>query len=489
MKSVELPLTVQLCGIRKSYGATKALDALDLELVGGQVLGVAGPNGAGKSTMVGVLAGETQPDSGQFEMAGVPWRPELGTTVAVVHQEPQVFANLLLGENLLVGRERFRVGRARIRDSERALLKDFQLLDVAAVPLGLLPLAVRQQTEIMRALLLNAQIFLFDEPNSALSSEESAALFEQVHKLADVGKVVVLVSHRLGELAQHCDRVVVIRDGRVAADLVGASLSADRIGRELVVGSAAARAGSVQRRSAMPDSVLLHVRDWTHRAGTFREANATFHGGEVTAVMGVEGSGGREFVRSLAQLEPTSGHLEAAGAVTFAAGDRRNSLFANLSVEENLAVRTGRRFAGVGGWWMQRAVTRSAEQARVDFGIKVGEVSQPIGSLSGGNQQKVVIASAILSDPMALALEEPTRGVDVGAKGEIYAHLRRFADTGRSVVMYCSEELEAFSCADRVLLMLRGRIVDEILVANFENPEDFAAYLAGGMSDGGQPAG
>src|SRR3954447_4796165 len=218
--------------LRKRYGDTHALDGLDLVAHPGEVLGVAGPNGAGKSTLLRILAGEETADSGEVLLDGE--RFTATDTVAVVHQEPQLFPNLSVGDNLLVGREGSRFLRPRLNAGERGLMAELGIASSAHRPLDVCSLATQQRTEIARALARDAKIFLFDEPNSALTDEESNELFREMRALAERGRIVLLVSHRLADLAAQAERVAVIRDGRVAALLEGERLTQEGIAQELV---------------------------------------------------------------------------------------------------------------------------------------------------------------------------------------------------------------------------------------------------------------
>ena len=295
---------IEIRGLRKRYGNTLALDGLDLDLRPGEVLGVAGPNGAGKSTLVRILAGEERADAGELTLDGRPGRRSSGwTEVAVVHQEPQLFPNLTVAENLLVGREGRRpcCGRRSGADDQR-LMEALGLGRLAAVPLEDCTLATQQRTEIARALARNARVFLFDEPNSALTDEESDELFREMHELAAAGRIVILVTHRLGELVEHAGRVVVIRDGRIAACARGRR--ADR-GRH----RPAARAR--RRQGAGRDAVARSAAGRTRRPRVDRRLDASGRrlrevalavpAGEIVALMGVEGSGARELLRSLSR--------------------------------------------------------------------------------------------------------------------------------------------------------------------------------------------
>ncbi len=478
---------VVIRGLRKRFGDTVALDGLDLQATPGEILGVAGPNGAGKSTMVRILAGEESPDSGDIEIGGSSWSHALdGHRVAVVHQEPQLFPNLTVAENIQVGRESMRRGRPRATGEEVALMQQLDIAGVSGVQLELLPLAVHQKTEIARALSRRADVFLFDEPNSALTEDESEELFEWMHSLARAGSVVILVSHRLGEMAAHCGRVCVLRDGKVAAELSGDTLRAEQIARELVVGVRQTAGDPSRRVAARENRPLLATHRWTHRGGRFHDIDFTAAAGEIVAVVGVEGAGGRELVQSLAGLQRADGTISVRGKhsgraatshVEFVGADRHDSLFTNLTVEENLVVRQYAGIAGRGGWLRRKAARQLAQEARAKFVVKTQDIDSPIRSLSGGNQQKVAIAAALAIDPTIVVLEEPTRGVDVGSKAEIYGLLRDFSKRDRAVVLYCTEFSEVFDVADRAVIVSSGHILDTVDVWRFADAESLAEHV------------
>lgn len=486
MSAVSATAGVAITDLVKTYGDTVALAGLTLEARPGEILGIAGPNGAGKSTMVKVLAGETSQDSGAITLDGSLWSADSEPhRVAIVHQEPQLFPNLTVAENLLAGAEPSRFRRPRGHEADQSILREVGLLPYADVLLENLPLALQQRTEIARALAKNADVFLFDEPNSALTEAESSEMFDRMHSLAAQGKVIFLVSHRLGELATHCDRIVVVVDGRVRTELSAPHIEEERIARELVVGRSGAAAGS-RREKQTERPPLLELRGWGHRRGMFVGVDLTLASGEILAVVGVEGSGGRELVRSTAGFEPARGAVSvgehtgraAQGRVAYVTGDRSESLFDNLSVGENLFLRDAGRLTGRSGILNRRLASRSAGQTRQDFLVKTASLDTPIRSLSGGNQQKVAIASALSVRPELVALEEPTRGVDLGSKGEIYRLLREYADTGAAVIMYCTEDSEVFDVADRVVVLARGRVVGSLMVERFTEAEGLAEAIA-----------
>ena len=502
-------------GLHKRYGDTVALDGLDITVQPGEILGIAGPNGSGKSTMVKTLAGEVIADRGRILLDGVERAAaDLAAHVTIVHQEPQVFLNLTVAENLLVGREHRKILNRRIDAAEFELLVDMGLSAHADTALEHLPLAAQQRTEIARALAQDARIFLFDEPNSALTEEESEDLFRRMHDLADSGRLVILVSHRLHELVVHADRVGMIIDGQCRVILSGDDLTEDRVARELVVGVARGAPGdgeafagdaAAARAESEDGPVALRLSGWTHRDGGFSDIDMSVGRGEIVAISGVEGSGARELVHSLAGFAPATGSLRvgvdstsetngdgrnvraATDQVGFVGANRAENLFFNLSVGENLLSRLSTDICDRLGLLHPRTLRDAAEHLAEQFRVKAGSVADPMGSLSGGNQQKVLIGAATATRPRILVLEEPTRGVDVSSKSEIYRLLRQYADPegqlglpgmeghGEAVVLYCTEDAEIFEVADRVYVIAQGRISGELNLSDYDDVESFAA--------------
>jgi ABC-type sugar transport system ATPase subunit len=479
---------LRIRGLRKWYGDTRALDGLDLETRPGEILGIAGPNGAGKSTLVKILAGETDADDGELTLDGMAFDPsQQRDRVAVVHQEPQLFPNLTVAENLMVGREGTRALQRPLDRAERQLLADLAIAEYADTSLERVPLAVQQRTEIARALARDSRVFLFDEPNSALTDEESSDLFRRMHGLADEGRIVLLVSHRLAELVEHADRVAIILDGVCTAVLEGGSLTQDGIAAELVVGQAIREPEEqiVVHLGEDRESALV-LRDWTHDKGEFKGIDLHVRAGEIVALVGVEGSGARELVRSIAGFERSSGHIEirerpgderATEDTSFVSADRQSSLFSNLSVGDNMVSRLTREITTAVGALRRNRMRQIGEELRQSFTVKADSIALPIRSLSGGNQQKVAIAAAIVKRPEVLVLEEPTRGVDIGSKAEIYRLMREYARSGHAVVIYCTEVPEVFEAADLVYVVSDGRLSEPILVMNHVDVESLAMAI------------
>ena len=479
-------LGVEITGVTKVYGDTIALSGLDLRALHGEILGVVGPNGAGKSTMIKILAGETLATSGRIVVDGQPWSEEFGAKrVAIVHQEPQLFPNLTVADNITIGREGTRFIRRRVNETERAVMVDLAIHDVADTSLAFVPLATQQRTEIARALVLDARVFLFDEPNSALTADESADLFRRMHALAAAGHVVILVSHRIAEVVAHCARVAVLQDGACRRVIEGDALNADTIAKELVIGHTASEDTITRGAGARTPLRLEH---WSHRSGQFTDVNLEVRSGEIVGIVGVEGSGARELVRSIAGFEPGTGHIEVSERVGpaalpkqtgFVPADRSASLFGNMTIGENIVVRLGREIVGLGGGLRRDRMRTIAVDARERYQIKATSLSHRVSSLSGGNQQKLAIAEAMVQRPEVLVLEEPTRGVDIGSKREIYRHLRRYASDGHAIVMFCTETPELFEAADRVYVMSEGRLSRPLEVSAYGDVETLAASVTG----------
>lgn len=504
---------VQATGVSKGYGATRALQGLTLHLAPGSITGIAGANGAGKSTFTRILAGEERCDAGEFLLDGRTWSPfdEPGR-VAVVHQEPQVWPNLTVLDNLRVGREGSRYTLRSEVVAEEETLARLQLSGLRNTLLEECTLAVQQRVEIARAMLADARCFIFDEPNSALTDEESRALFAFMHHLADSGHVVVIISHRLGDLVAHCRRVVIIRDGIVASELSGPDLTEPAIAAELVVDAmrenegvsiAGPASGSTDRdpgRPEEPEGVdVIRVSGWSSPSGAFTDIDLAFRSGEVTAMIGAEGSGARELAASLAGFATGVGKLDiqrdrrstGSQTISYLPPDRKQMLFHNFTVGQNLVARL-RRGAVASRWGTIRPtrVRTIALEAIRRFGIKTKSPDQLITDLSGGNQQKVAISAALVSEPAALVIIEPTRGVDVASKRGIYATLRSAAQSGLCVVVFCTEVPEAFEVGDRVVVVHRGRKVLDARSHDFADVTALAIEVAAATveSDGSDGA-
>jgi len=485
---------LEIQDLRKRYGETQALGGVDLTLRAREIVGIAGSNGAGKSTLVKILAAEVVPDSGEITLDGKSWSPiDQRNFVAVVHQEPFVWPDLTVGENLLVGHEGERYRYPRLPQAALEVMENVGIAHLADSPLGEVALAARQKTEIARALTQDARLFLFDEPNSALTDLESEELFRYMRVLADEGRAVVFITHRLAELVAVSDRAVVLRDGLVASILNGDAMTEEAIAKEMVGGEDGldlipSQKVAVGDRPGDFDTSVVSLRSWTHQLGAFEDISLEVGAGEVVAVVGVEGSGARELVASIAGMTGADGTIQIGGVsgysctrteTAYLPADRREALYPLLSVGENLVARLSvPEIATRRGLLKLEAIRRLGKEFVKRFLIKTSSVQAEIGSLSGGNQQKVAIAAAVALSPSLLVLIEPTRGVDVGAKVEIERILRAFGAEGKGVIMYCAEVQEAHQLADRVDVVVSGIIQGSARVSDFEAVAELAGWVA-----------
>jgi len=479
---------IRLRGLVKLYGSTVALNGLDLDIVPGEILGVAGPNGAGKSTLVRLIGGEESPTSGTFTLDGRPWSPtEQWNVVSIVHQEPQLFPNLTVAENMVAGRERERATWPKPGDDDLQIMDALGLGPVRDRPLGECSLAMQQRTEIARAVARDARVFLFDEPNSALTDAESDELFREMHKLAESGRIVLLITHRLGDLVRHCARVAVVRDGRVRTILSGEDLTEESVARQLVTEGEAQASPASARGSAgeqTETAPMFSVSRWTG-GSAFRDIDFSADAGKIVALMGVEGSGARELLRSFAGVEHATGEIAIRGATdlgglrAYVPATRALSLYSNFSVGENLLVRLGvPDIAGPLLALKKNRMAALAERSVKRFLVKTPSTTVPIRALSGGNQQKVAIAQALNCSPELLLLEEPTRGVDIHSKNEIYHLLRDYAASGKAVIIFCTEVLEMFEVADCAYVVAEGRLSQKLTIATYRHVEQLATDVA-----------
>ena len=471
-------------GLKKTYGSTQALRGLSLTAEANRIVGVVGPNGAGKSTLVRILAGEETEDAGTIAVGGKPVAvDQRRRLVAVVHQEPQLFPNLSVVENLMIDRQGLR--RPKPTSQVFELLEGLHIGTVANAPLENTSIMVWQLTEIARALLRSAEVFLFDEPNSALTKDESQRLFEQMEALCNDGKFVFLVSHRLGEIADVCRQVLVVRDGAVVASLSEDAVTSDRLSSLLIAeefGDSTDPVRTTGAASLRPSEVLQHEADdpvgstgavvpspggpslvtpaHNKSLDLQSEVQDAIQGvpGLVVAVTGPEGGGGRELARA-AGLAGLLGQDSGRGGRAYMPADRRQCLFFNMSVAANISARVVRaQLPGEKRFVNRRVLARASESYIERFSIKTESATASVGSLSGGNQQKVALASALAVEPALLIVEEPTRGVDVKTKLQIYEILRSFATSGGAVVMFVNELEDALGCAD-VLYVVTDRVV------------------------------
>jgi len=472
---------LSLRGAAKSFGAVHAIVDASIDLYGGEVHGLVGENGAGKSTLVKILAGVHQPDSGQLLVNGTPAvlhgpAAAQDAGIAVIYQEPTLFPDLTAAENIFMGRQPLRRGRRidarRMRAQARALFERLGVrLDPGRICRGL-SIADQQIIEIAKALSLEARIIVMDEPTAALSAAEVARLFDVAATLRESGAAVLFISHRLEEVFEICQRVTVMRDGRQVLSSKLAGLTADDLVRAMVGRQLDDR---VTDGHHTPGDVVLRVERLT-REGMFTDISFDVRAGEIVAFAGLVGSGRSEIARAIFGIDhydagsvtvrgrplrgssPTSAM---AAGVGFVPEDRRQQgLVMDMSVQQNMALASlGRlRRAGI---ISSKSERNFAADWALRLRIKFGRLTDPVSQLSGGNQQKVVLAKWLGRQPSLLIVDEPTRGIDIATKAEVHRLLSQLAGNGVAILMISSELPEVLRVGDRILVMREGRLVAE----------------------------
>ncbi|RKR85923.1 monosaccharide ABC transporter ATP-binding protein (CUT2 family) [Micromonospora pisi] len=496
-----------LTGASKSFGAVDALRDVSLDLHPGEVHALVGENGAGKSTLVKILAGVHQPDEGVLTLDG----DRLSLTgpagaraagIAVIYQEPTLFPDLSVAENIFMGRQPLRSlrridGRLMRHQAEELFARLGVHLDPDRPARGL-SIADQQLVEIAKALSFDARVLVMDEPTAALSGVEVERLFSVVRSLRDAGAAILFISHRFDEVFALCQRITVMRDGRrVSTDPAGeldvAELVRRMVGREI--------SQLFPKTESSPGEVVLDVRGLT-RHGVFDEVSFQVRSGEIVALAGLVGAGRSEVVRAVFGVDRYDAGEVSVGGVRVPGGrpsaaiavgmalvpeDRRQQgLVMELSIERNATLT--RRWSlsryGLLGPGVER---RAAAQWLRRLQVKAGRSTDPVSTLSGGNQQKVVLAKWLSTTPKLLIVDEPTRGIDVGTKAEVHRLMSQLAAEGVAVVMVSSELPEVLGMADRVLVMHEGRLVREISRADADE-ESVMLAATGQASPGSEPA-
>ena len=464
-------------GVGKTFGPVNVLRGIDLGVRPGEVLALLGENGAGKSTLSSVIAGLVEPDpGGRMWWQGVPYAPQapadaLHAGIGLIHQEMRLLPELTIAENVFVGRLPMKRGRidrdAMIERSQRQLAR--LGLNVSATrKVGTLRVAAQQQVEIAKALTLNARLLILDEPTAALGEAETDRLFEQILRLKSEGVSFIYVSHRLAEIARIADRIVVLRDGAQVAQHASAQVPTAQLVREMVGRSVDRLFPEIPPPPS--DEVVLAVKNLSAPDGSFRDISFEVRAGEVFGLAGIVGAGRTELVRAIAGADPIArGEVAINGKALrlhspadairerlVLVPDDRKALGVVLapSIADNIAYSNFDRVAPRG--WIKPARAAAFAAALIKrLGVK-GRPAQLLGSLSGGNQQKVVIAKWIARDPRIIILDEPTRGIDVGARAAIYEVIAELARAGMAVIVVSSDLDEVLGLSHRVMVLARG---------------------------------
>ncbi|PZQ97008.1 MAG: D-xylose ABC transporter ATP-binding protein [Cereibacter sphaeroides] len=471
---------LQMRGISKTFGPVKALRDVSLDVRPGELHALMGENGAGKSTLMKILSGAYTADpGGEITFADQP-RHGREEGIAVIYQELSLAPNLTVAENMFLGREGPAISMVRRRimaDRAQPVLDRLGVLFSPLTPVGRLSLGERQLVEIARALSSDAKLIVMDEPTTSLSTRETERLFEVIATLKKQGIAIIYISHRMEEVYALADRVSVLRDGIFIGTLERAELSAARlvsmmVGRDL--GSFYRKEHGAPPPSGVP---LLSVRGLRDEARV-RDVSFDLYQGEVLGIAGLVGSGRTEMARLIFGADARSGGEITLAGRPFTARSPREALaqglayltedraglglFLDMTISDNMNIGVIQRDAHAGGVIdFRRAAQRSAQAIR-SLGIKAPSGRVNAGSLSGGNQQKVLLARLLETEPRVIILDEPTRGVDVGAKSEIYKLIDTLVGRGMGVIMISSELPEIIGVADRVLVMREGHIAGEV---------------------------
>jgi ribose transport system ATP-binding protein len=495
---------LELVGITKTYPGVIALQDVSLSVVPGEVIGLIGENGAGKSTLMRVLGGVVAPTIGAMRIDGetrsvfgVPDAIKAG--IAFVHQELNVFDNLSVSANVFIGREPLKGGPLKLIDRKKLRSQVQPLLDRLGVdftpdtPVAELSLAQMQLLEIAKALSLDARLVIMDEPTSSLTITETARLMQVIAELKADGVSVIFISHRLNEV-EHCtDRVVVLRDGRVVGALGKGEIRHARmiplmIGRDL-------KSLYIPPKNP-PGEAALEIRDLRTPAYPHRAVSLDLRHGEILGLAGLVGSGRTELARAIFGIDsPIGGSLKLNGEPIVVETPRRaierglylvpedrkrSSLLLDLSVAENISLPDLKSYsAGIIVKAKQELANADVQKKRLN--IKAPSVTTEVGSLSGGNQQKVVLARWLSMQPRVVIFDEPTRGIDVGAKQEIYQLMRALADKGVSILMISSDMEEVIGVSDRIAVMHEGAI------SGFLNRSEFSEHSILQLAVGSRP--
>jgi inositol transport system ATP-binding protein len=469
---------LEVRNVTKSFAGVKALDGVGLSVARGEVHALMGENGAGKSTLMRILGGLLPPDAGEMLLENKPLRPRgphdaLCSGIAMIHQELLPFRDLSVAANIAIGRESTRrfpgwLDHAAMNREASSLLTRLGVSIDPQKPMRELGIARMQSVEIAKALAHDARLIIMDEPTTALSAREVDALFQVIGELRGRGVSVIYISHKMDEIFRIADTITVMRDGRHVETRAATAIDEPQLIRLMVGRDPLPRAA----HASSPGNPILETRK-LGREGKFHDIGFTLRRGEILGIGGLMGAGRSELAHALYGLDPaTCGEILvsgkpvrihsppdalAAGIALVTEDRKRFGFIPRFSVRENLALSAAGRAVS-----RRRAEERLADEQITRFSIKASSREQAVAKLSGGNQQKVVIARALLADPDILILDEPTRGIDIGAKAGIHSTITTLARSGKAVLLISSEMPELLALSHRLLVMRGGSITAEL---------------------------
>lgn len=498
---------IEVDHVSRSFGGVPVLRDVTFSVPPGTTLGIAGENGAGKSTLMNIIGGNLLPDSGSMRWGGQTYTPRTprdarARGIAFIHQELNLFPNLTVAENIWLTSFPRRAGlihRRRLQDHTQRWLNEVGLTVAPGTPVERLSAGERQLVEVAKALSTEARLIIFDEPTTSLGAREAERLFELLRVLRERGISIIYISHKLPDLMRLADNILVLRDGAVAGTGRQSDFTVDRL-IALMVGRNLDQLYPA-RSGAPGDEPLLEVRGLTRR-GVLRDINFTLLRGELLGISGLLGAGRSEMARVLFGLDaldtgqvilngkdlgcqPPRARIDR-GLAFLTENRREEGLCLEASISDNISLVALRRHTrSPFGLLRFRSIAESVRQIREAVRLSSSASDrQPTRTLSGGNQQKVVLAKWLLARPEALILDEPTRGVDVGARFEIYQLVHRLADAGTGVLVLSSDLEELTGICDRILVMCHGEIRDELRRGDF-NRERIMAAAIGARKGGG----
>ncbi|MGV3552075.1 sugar ABC transporter ATP-binding protein [Rhizobium sp.] len=497
---------IEIVDISKAYTGVIALEGVSLDVAPGEVVGLVGENGAGKSTLMKILGGVVAPTSGTISVDGaghdrLTVRSSMAAGVAFVHQELNLFDNLTVAANIFIGREprrpisRWLVDERRMTAMASPLIEQLGAEFSADTPLALLSLAERQLVEIAKALSLNARLIIMDEPTSSLTTSETERLLNTVKRLRTRGVSIIFISHRLAEVEAIADRVIVLRDGKRVAELKGADITPANmirhmIGRDLRT--------LYRPPRGLPGQPILQLQGLRTAHWPTQGVDLTLRRGEIVGLAGLVGSGRTELAMTIFGLDrplagsiaidgrpvsiPSPRHAISHGIYLVPEDRKRSGLVLEFPIVNNVTLASLPGFSRL-GLPDRKAERGIAEQQRASLAIRTPNVDAEARSLSGGNQQKVVLAKWLSMSPRVLIFDEPTRGIDVGAKAEIYQLLRDLSDQGVGILMISSDMEEVIGVSDRVAVMHEGRIAGELTREQVSEPAIMALAVGRARDD------
>ena len=476
---------IEFRNITKYFPGVKALDDISFTANGGEVLALMGENGAGKSTLLKVLNGDYQQTSGEYLVNGEPChfnspREAVAAGIGVIYQERQIMLELTVGENIFLGRlPTGFMGRIKMREVHsraQAIIDEFGLDMKSTDKVKDLSVAYQQMVEIMKAYSReNLKMIAFDEPTASLSDSEIDSLFRIIRKLKAEGKVIIYVSHRMAEIRQIADRVAIFKDGRFVGDSPMDAITDKELVKKMVGRDLGDVFSSLDRNKTVGD-VVLEVKNLS--SPFLKDASFQVRAGEVVGFSGLVGAGRTEVVRAIIGADPRTGgkvflngkplncrtpHDAIVNGVVMVPEDRKlQGIIPRMSVGRNISIGSLDQITNRLGFVNTRREEQIGLDGKANFNIKTPDLEKPIVELSGGNQQKAIVARWMSTKPEVLILDEPTKGIDVGAKSEFYNMICEFAKEGLAVILISSELPEVIGLSDRIIVMRGRRIVGEI---------------------------